>query len=87
MRTFHTTIVPAEVFRIAELRLRFEDGLALAISQGSGDREHEIEDVILDLAAALLGRSVQLGPALPSSAVPNGVRVHGLTQGMFDAAG
>lgn len=87
MRTFHATIVPAEVFRIAELRLRFEDGLALAISAPERDREREIEDVILDLAAALLGRSVQLGPALPSSTVPNGVRVHGLTQGMLDAAG
>ena len=86
MRTFHSIIVATEVERIAELRLRFEDGLALAISRTQQEHElSELEDVILDVAAALLGRSVQLGQPLPCSSVPNGIRVHGL-QGAHDPA-
>ena len=83
VRAFHGVVVTADAVVVAELRMRLEDGLAML----SGSRGPELEDVVRDLAAALLGRSVSLGPVLPECGVPNGVWVHGLPQGCRDGSG
>lgn len=83
MRAFHSIVVLADAGVVTELRMRFEDGLAML----SGPRGPELEDVISDLAAALLGRSVTLGPVLPECGVSNGVWVHGLPQGSCNCSG
>lgn len=77
MRVFHGVIITCKAETMAELRMRLDDGFEmLAAAQHDAD----LEDVVHDIAAALLGRSITLGPVLPESTVPNGVRVHCLDQ-------
>lgn len=77
MRVFHSVIIDLEAGTVAELRMRLEDGVGM-LTAGRGA---DLEDVVHDIAAALLGRSIVLGPALPESQVANGVRVHCLGPG------
>lgn len=72
MRVFHSVIIDLDAGTVAELKMRLEDGIGM-LSSGRGA---DLEDVVHDIATALLGRSIVLGPALPESTVPNGVRVH-----------
>ena len=72
MRVFHGVIVDLGTGTVEELRMRLEDGVELLAAGHRAD----LEDVVHDIAAALLGRSIVLGPALPESRVRNGTRVH-----------
>ena len=76
MRTFHEVIVSVvgnEVM-VSELKVRLDEGIRML----DGPRGQELEDVVHDIAVALLGRSIALGPVLGRSGVTNGTRVHGL---------
>jgi hypothetical protein len=71
---YHGMIVIVGDDRDADARARLIARLGEALEPSASD----IEDVVSDIAMALLGRSITFGPAAPSSPVPNGVRVHGL---------
>lgn len=87
MRAFHEIVFmgngESSELLAATLVERVEVGFVLLSgiqqAQGHVDVEtllRELEDVVQDVAVALLGRSVTLGPELPASQVRNGVRVH-----------
>lgn len=76
MRMYHSLIMIVGDGRDADADARAR--LIARLDEALEPSTTDIEDVVSDIAIALLGRSITFGPAAPSSPVPNGMRVRGL---------
>jgi hypothetical protein len=72
VRLFHKLIVFEAAVMVQALRVRLDEGMT---------DPAQAEDVVRDIAAGLLGCSIEIGPPLPPCDVPNGTAVHGLGHG------